>query len=271
LKINQEKQRGEKFNTSLFNMIELIPNIILSNPQLGQNIGSTARAMKNFEIEKLRLINPRDGWPNKSAYAISAGAESVLNSAQNFNSLRDATTDISLLFATTARKRVIGTKSMDIFQSIQKSFDHIINGGSVGFLFGPEQSGLSNDEVVQADYTITFPLNKNFSSLNLSQAVLLICWEWDKLKRKYEKQDSRILINKKLKKSTQLSNVGDREYFYEQLDDLLTKSGFFYSPEMAPTVKRNIRSLFNRASLSHQDLRTLHGVIRSLAGISNRT
>ena len=114
-------------------MIELTPNIILSNPQLGENIGSTARAMKNFEIEKLRLINPRDGWPNKSAYAISAGAESVLNKAQIFNSLRDATTDISLLFATTARKRVVGTKSIDIFEAIKKSYDHIKNGGSVGF------------------------------------------------------------------------------------------------------------------------------------------
>ena len=252
-------------------MIELTPNIILSNPQLGENIGSTARAMKNFNIEKLSLINPRDGWPNKSAYAISAGAENVLDKAQVFNSLKDATMDISLLFATTARKRVVGTKSIDIFEAIKVSYDHVKNGGSTGFLFGAEQSGLSNEEVVQADFTISFPINKNFSSLNLSQAVLLICWEWDKLKRKYQNQKDEIIINKKLKKSTELANVGDREYFYEQLDNLLTESGFFYSPEMAPTVKRNIRSLFNRASLSHQDLRTLHGIIRSLSGISNRT
>ena len=177
----------------------------------------------------------------------------------------------SLLIATTARKRVIGTKSLNIIEAISKSFQHVINGGKVGFLFGPEQSGLSNDDVVQADYTISIPLNKNFSSLNLSQAVLLICWEWNKLKiSELSPQDNEVLVNKKIKKSTELSNVGDREYFYKQLDEMLTKSGFFYSPEMAPVVKRNIRSLFNRASLTHQDLRTLHGIIRSLSEKGNR-
>ena len=125
---------------------------------------------------------------------------------------------------------------------------------------------------MQADYTISIPLNKNFSSLNLSQAVLLICWEWNKAKMLFQKQDHNpIQVNKKLKKSTELSNVGDREYFYKQLDDLLNRSGFFHSKEMAPIVKRYIRSLFNRASLTHQDLRTLHGIIRSLSGSSNRT
>mgnify|MGYP001185846175 FL=1 len=116
------------------------------------------------------------------------------------------------------------------------------------------------------------PLNKEFSSLNLSQAVLLICWEWNRIKLIQSKnKNNEILVNKKLKKSTELSNIGDREYFYKQLDEMLTKSGFFYSPEMAPVVKRNIRSLFNRASLTHQDLRTLHGIIRSLSGNTNRS
>ncbi|MDB9772387.1 RNA methyltransferase [Alphaproteobacteria bacterium] len=249
----------------------LTPYIILSRPQLGENIGSSARAMKNFGIEKLRLISPRDGWPNKSSYAISAGADDVLDNLECFESLDKATHDISLLIATTARKRVIGTKSLNIIEAISKSFQHVINGGKVGFLFGPEQSGLSNDDVVQADYTISIPLNKNFSSLNLSQAVLLICWEWNKLKiSELSPQDNEVLVNKKIKKSTELSNVGDREYFYKQLDEMLTKSGFFYSPEMAPVVKRNIRSLFNRASLTHQDLRTLHGIIRSLSEKGNR-
>ena len=147
-----------------------------------------------------------------------------------------------------------------------------MDGGKVGFLFGPEQSGLSNDDVVQADCTISIPLNKDFSSLNLSQAVLLICWEWNKLKISDQGiNENQVLVNKKLKKSTELSNVGDREYFFKQLDQMLTNSGFFYSPEMAPVVKRNIRSLFNRASLTHQDLRTLHGIIRSLSGSGNRT
>ena len=100
----------------------------------------------------------------------------------------------------------------------------------------------------------------------------MICWEWNKVKISHFKQDNvPIKVNKKLKKSTEISNVGDREYFYQQLDHLLSKSGFFHSPEMAPVVKRNIRSLFNRASLTHQDLRTLHGIIRSLSGSSNRT
>ena len=126
--------------------------------------------------------------------------------------------------------------------------------------------------MVQADFTVSIPLNKDFSSLNLSQAVLLICWEWNKIKLlKAGIKNNKTVLNKKLKKSTELSNVGDREYFYKQLDEMLTQSGFFYSAEMAPVVKRNIRSLFNRASLTHQDLRTLHGIIRSLSGKLNRT
>ena len=253
-------------------MIELNPYIILSKPQLGENIGSTARAMKNFGIKNLLLVQPRDGWPNNVAFAPAAGADDVLNQAKLYDSISEATKTISLLFATTARKRVIGTKSLSIFKAIEKSFEHVVNGGNVGFLFGPEQSGLSNDDVVQADYTVSIPINKEFSSLNISQAVLLICWEWNKIKMSFLKDDKNFVkINKKLKKSTELSNAGDREYFYKQLDELLTKSGFFYSSEMAPVVKRNIRSLFNRASLTHQDLRTLHGIIRSLSGTSNRT
>jgi tRNA/rRNA methyltransferase len=253
-------------------MTKHTPYIILSKPQLGENIGSSARAMKNFGIDKLRLIEPRDGWPNTSSYAISAGADDILDNLECFSSLDKASHDISLLIATTARKRVIGTKALNIFEAVSKSYQHAVNGGKVGFLFGPEQSGLSNDDVVQADFTISIPLNKDFSSLNLSQAVLLICWEWNKLKITDENlYKNEVLVNKKLKKSTELSNVGDREYFYKQLDQMLTDSGFFYSPEMAPVVKRNIRSLFNRASLTHQDLRTLHGIIRSLSGSGNRT
>ena len=253
-------------------MIDITPYIVLSKPQLGENIGSTARAMKNFGVEKLRLISPRDGWPNETAYAISAGADNVLNNIEVFDTLEKATQDISLLVATTARKRVVGTKSLDIFDAVEKSFAYSIKGGQVGFLFGPEQSGLSNDDVVQADFTVSIPLNKEFSSLNLSQAVLLICWEWNKIKLlKAGVKKNKTVLNKKLKKTTELSNVGDREYFYKQLDEMLTQSGFFYSAEMAPVVKRNIRSLFNRASLTHQDLRTLHGIIRYLSGKSNRT
>jgi tRNA/rRNA methyltransferase len=253
-------------------MTDITPYIVLSKPQLGENIGSTARAMKNFGIEKLRLISPRDGWPNETAYAISAGADNVLNNIEVFDTLEKATQDISLLVATTARKRVVGTKSLDIFDAVKKSFEYSMNGGQIGFLFGPEQSGLSNDDVVQADFTVSIPLNEKFSSLNLSQAVLLICWEWNKIKMLKEGvEKNKTILNKKLKKSTELSNVGDREYFYKQLDEMLTQSGFFYSPEMAPVVKRNIRSLFNRASLTHQDLRTLHGIFRSLSGKLNRT
>ena len=170
-------------------MTDITPYIVLSKPQLGENIGSTARAMKNFGIEKLRLISPRDGWPNETAYAISAGADNVLNNIEVFDTLEKATQDISLLVATTARKRVVGTKSLDIFDAVEKTFEYSIKGGQVGFLFGPEQSGLSNDDVVQADFTVSIPLNKDFSSLNLSQAVLLICWEWNKIKMSNQLSD----------------------------------------------------------------------------------
>ena len=108
-------------------MTDITPYIILSKPQLGENIGSTARAMKNFGFKKLRLISPRDGWPNQSAYAISAGADDVLNNIKVFNTIEQGTHDISLLIATTARKRVVGTKPLDVFESIEKSFEHSLN------------------------------------------------------------------------------------------------------------------------------------------------
>ena len=188
-------------------MIDLTPNIILSKPQLGENIGSCARAMKNFGIEKLRLIEPRDGWPNISAYAISAGADNILDKTKLFKSLIESTKDISLLFATTARKRVIGTKSLNIFEAINKSFDHVVNGGKVGFLFGPEQSGLSNDDVVQADFTISIPLNEilkingpnydNVKSGDIWRANFSrVQWEDDLIDGKYSRKKE----NNKLKR-----------------------------------------------------------------------
>ena len=143
-------------------MIELNPYIILSKPQLGENIGSTARAMKNFDIKNLLLVQPRDGWPNNVAFATAAGADDVLNQAKLYDSISEATKKISLLFATTARKRVIGTKSLSIFKAIEKSFEHVVNGGNVGFLLVLSNQGYPMMMLSKQITQFQFQLIKNF-------------------------------------------------------------------------------------------------------------
>ena len=154
------------------------PSIILSRPQLGKNIGAVARVMKNFQFNDLRIINPRDGWPNIDAITTSAGAEDLLKNAKIFSSLEYAVKDINFLISTSARKRDLNLKQISISEAIKISIDTSDINVSTGFLFGCENSGLSNIELIKSDYILSIPVNKNFSSLNLSHAVMIICWEF---------------------------------------------------------------------------------------------
>ena len=241
---------------------EIGPAIILIDPQLGNNIGSAARAMLNCGLKDLRLVRPRDGWPNASAVKMASGATEVLNNTKVFDNTLDAVSDLNLVLATTARMRDLSKTVLTPKKAADWLTSHNAHGGRSGILFGPERSGLVNDDIVLADAVINVPLNPKFSSLNLAQAVLLMGYEWfqNSIKSKTVDQETG---------RTMAAKVSEREYFYERLESELDKSGFLYPDHLAPTIKKNLRSMFNRTGLTQQEVRTLHGILTALTNPKN--
>ena len=232
------------------------PAVILVEPQLGQNIGATARAMMNCGLTDLRLVAPRDGWPNEAAVAMASGADTILETARVFDTTAAAVGDLTYVLATTARPRDMAKTVLTPRRAAAELRARAAGGLATGVLFGPERSGLTNPDVVRADAVIQVPLNPVFSSLNLAQAVLLVGYEW------YQAGDD----------TPDVTLAGDgvpaalekREYFYGRLEAALTESGFLFPENLAPTIKRNLRNLFNRAALTEQEVSTLHGVVKAL-------
>jgi tRNA/rRNA methyltransferase len=247
------------------------PVVILARPQMGENIGATARAMMNCGLSDLRLVAPRDGWPNEAALPMAAGGKSVIENALVFDTVAAATSDVSFLAATSARRRDLAIRSYDPRGAAEMIVAHTkISGGKTSevyetrsaILFGPEASGLDNDEVVLADILVTASLNPDYPSLNLAQGVLLMAWEWRMatLAAACQRQD-------KIVGAATLddrASVAERDYFYKRLETALDAGGFFTAPDMVTTVKRNIRALFTRAGLSKQEINTLHGILQAL-------
>lgn len=240
------------------------PVIILVRPQMGENIGAAARAMMNCGIFELRLVNPRDGWPNMAAVPMAAGGAEIIENTQVFESLAEAAHDITFLAALSARRRDMPIRNAEPRQAVGEI---LAQTGRSAMMFGPEASGLDNDEVVQADCLVTAPLNPDYPSLNLAQAVLLMAWEW-RVAALQSPQNAGGDAGEGAA-SEPPATILERDHFHQRLEDELDHGGFFISGEMAPTVKRNLRALFARAVPSSQELRTLHGVIQALT--KNRT
>ncbi|MGB2318694.1 MAG: RNA methyltransferase [Candidatus Puniceispirillum sp.] len=238
------------------------PVVILARPQMAENIGATARAMMNCGLRDLRIVNPRDGWPNPVALPMAAGGKSIIETAQVFETLADAAHDISFMVAATARQRDMPIHASDpraiVDELVQKS-----RKGRVALLFGPEASGLDNNEVVLADVAVSAALNPEYPSLNLAQAVLLLAWEW-RVAALSDLGDRSELHSQPQSVDDDVASIKDRDYFFQRLENALDESGFFTSAEMAPAVKRNIRALINRAAPSRQEINTLHGIIQAL-------
>ena len=247
------------------------PVVILARPQMGENIGAAARAMMNCGLSDLRLVVPRDGWPNASALPMAAGGKSIIENARVFDTVAAATGDISFLAATSARRRDLTIRSCDPRGAAKMIVRHThLSGGKVrrldenraAILFGPEASGLDNDEVVLADILVTALLNPDYPSLNLAQSVLVMAWEWRMAALAATVQSQ----NKMLEPVTfdDRASVAERDYFYNRLEKALDAGGFFTAPDMMVTVKRNIRALFTRAGPSRQEINTLHGILQAL-------
>ena len=238
-------------------VIEPGPIVILVEPQLGENIGATARVMANFGLSRLRLVKPREQWPNPQAVKMASGADRVLDEAKLYDTLEAAIADCSLVLASTARahdqaKPVVGADA-----AATQIRPLIAAGENVGILFGRERYGLENHEVGLADAIVTLPVNPAFASLNLAQAVAIIGYEWFKLAGEglpFAMPDKSPLAAKQ-----------QLQAFFDLLERELEAIEYFRPPDKRGTMQINLRNIFNRMQLSQQDVRTLHGVVNALA------
>jgi tRNA/rRNA methyltransferase len=234
------------------------PVIILSEPQLGENIGAAARAMKNFGLSDLRLAAPRDGWPNEKAEAMAVGAVDVVRKARVFASVREAVGDLQLVYATTARDRSMAKPVLTPEEAVKRLKAAADKGIKAGILFGNERAGLTNDEVALADCAVTIPTDPALSSINLGQAVLILCYEWFKAAAAMPPLE-------RISHGAALPAPREELFLlFEHLEDELEKSGFLFPPGNRPGMIRNLRSILHRASLTDQEVRTLRGAIVAL-------
>ncbi len=234
------------------------PVILLLRPQLGENIGMVARAMLNMGLTELRLVNPREGWPNEAAIKPSSGALPDAVRVDVFGSLADAAKDLHKLWATTARPRDMTMAVQTPHAAITEVHSLIQQGQKVGLMFGREATGMSNDEIVFADKIITVPLNSGFSSLNLAQAVLLMAWEW----RKANDNTKDEVIN--YGEDVLMATKKDLQRLFDHLEFELDQAGFFKTAEKKPIIARNLRNIFERAELSQNEVRALRGMVAAL-------
>jgi len=233
-----------------------VPAIILSDPQLGENIGAAARAMANFGLADLRLVRPRDGWPNPKAEAMAAGATAILENARVFATVEKAVAGLHYLVATTARDRAMAKPVLTPAEAAARLRSASLGGQDAGILFGGERSGLTNDEVALADEVVTIP-TAAFSSLNLAQAVLLIGYEW------FGTADR--TAPEAIDHGAGLPAPREELFLlFGHLEDELEKGGFLYPPGNRPGMIRNLRSILHRAKLTDQEVRTLRGAIVAL-------
>ena len=232
------------------------PAVILVRPQLGENIGAACRGMLNFGLTELRLVAPRDGWPNPAADAMAAGAVELIENAKLFDTVDEAVADLSFVLAATARRReleipVVGTETIGAEMRAKI-------GQGVGILFGPEKAGLTNADVVFADKILTYPVNPAFQSLNLAQAVNVFSFIWAQSEGAAVPDifdDVR-------------SDVAPREELtrlFDHLEDELDKAGYFFPAAKKHLMQQNIRAPLTRAQMSEQEVRTFRGIVKALA------
>lgn len=226
-------------------------SIILVEPQMGENIGATARAMKNFGFNDLRIINPRDGWPNEKANSMSVGAIDVIESAQIFTNLNDAIADLGLVYATTSMIRSINKEQV----YLDEITDEFVAKNRVGIMFGRESSGLSNNEITRANKVISIRTEKEQASMNIAHAVAVVCYQ--------------LSCKKNITSKTSFGKVASQrqlEYFFEDLFDKLDENGFFRVPQKKKQMSMKIRNIFTRiGNLTQVEVQTLMGIIKVLS------
>lgn len=229
------------------------PLVVLVEPQMGENIGMCARAMLNCGLDHLRLVRPRDGWPNPAAAATAADADTVLERAEVFPTLAAAIADCHHVVVTSARDRALPVPVLGSSAAVAKTRAWSGEGALVAVVFGPEASGLDTDAISRADLLLRFETNPDFSSLNLAQSVLLFAWEWRSAGAGEEPE-----------KAGMASRRGDVSLFLDRLEAELEERGFFLTPDLKPTTLGSLRSLFSRAAPTERELALLQGMLTAL-------
>lgn len=234
------------------------PIIVLVRPQLGQNIGKAARAMLNFGLAELRLVAPRDGWPNPEAGPAASGADVVLERARVFDTLAEAVADCAHVYATTVRRRGVSKPVVTPAEAAAEMRGHV---GRTAILFGPERSGLETDDVAVARAILTVPINPEFGSLNLAQAVILVAYEWSK---------GEALAQPPAVDLDPPADQQELDGMIAQLDGMLERAGFFFPPDRVPATRRTLRTMLTKPGWTAQEVRTLRGVLSALANPRQR-
>ena len=232
------------------------PAVILCEPQLGENIGTAARAMANFGLWDLRLVRPRDGWPNEKAVAAASRADHVIERVRVFETLEAAIADLTLVYATTARSRDMQKDVIGPDEAGRRMSAHIAGGQGAGILFGREKWGLLNDEVAMADLIVTLPVEPAFASLNIAQAVLILAYEW-----RLQSGQGTLPFGASLGQAAPKSELVG---LFEHLEGVLDQTGFFTTPDKRPSMVNNLRTALTRGQFTSQEIRTLRGVISSI-------
>jgi tRNA/rRNA methyltransferase len=234
------------------------PVVVLVEPQLGENIGAAARAMANFGLSRLRIVKPRQGWPNDKARMMATGGSRVLDGAALYPTLEAAIADCTLVIAATARAHDQAKPVVGAAEAAELTVAHIAAGGTVAVLFGRERNGLENGEVALADRIVTLPVNPAFASLNLAQAVVIVAYEWFKLANSAKLPFAMPEKSPAAPKQQLLA-------FFAALERELEKVEFFRPPDKRETMQINLRNIFTRMAPTQQDIHTLHGVIMAIA------
>jgi len=234
------------------------PIVILVRPQLADNIGAAARAMANGGLFHLRLVAPRDGWPQENAWRNASGAQSILEALTLHETVADAVADLHHVFATCPRPRHIVKQVLTPRGAAAELREIELRGLRAGLLFGPERAGLDNDDMAQADTLIRYPMNPAFTSLNLAQAVMVMAYEWWQAADTTPPRD--LMTNE-----TSVATKAELENFLAHLVDQLDACGFLRNAPKRPGMVRNLRHFFQRGEVTEQELRTLHGVVTELA------
>lgn len=233
------------------------PAFVLVRPQMGENIGASARAMWNFRLDRMRIVAPRDGWPNPAATALASGAGRLLDEAQLCDDVVDATGDCHFVLATTARTRDLTKPVVSPERAMQMAAERIADGEKVAVLFGPERAGLENEDIARANVLISVPVNPEFPSLNLAQCVLLVGYEW-------RRQTEAV--------AAEIDNPGksgwaqgiEVEKLAQHYEARLDEAGFFFPETKADSMKVNLRNLWSRLPLTQADVQILHGILRQM-------
>lgn len=258
----------EDISATATGLPERAPAVVLVEPQLGENIGTAARAMANFGLSDLRLVAPRDGWPNEKAIAAAAGADAIVEGARVYDTTESAVGDLHYVCGTTARSRDLIKPVMTPEAAAVEMAVRAQSGQLCGMLFGPEKSGLDNDNVALCDVIVTAPVAPDFASLNLAQSVLLMAYEWIRQKptrslgreTEFDGPVREGLQMHRTRPATRAELIG----LFEHLERELDASGFLRPREKRPTMVRNVRNLFHRIGATEQEVRTLRGIVSSL-------